>query len=437
MTSPSPPAQLSDLLGALRRHWTVVVAVALIGLVIGAVAGLLVPGRYAATAGVAVNPMTTDPLNVSADSSRAVNMATERELAQSRAVAADAAGSLRAKYHLGTKSVLDATTVETPQQSQVLDIRFSGSSPGEASAGANAVARAYLDARHQAAADQVDRLVKKSQKQVDVLQALAEKSAKNASKNPNSSPALAERAWRIQVDTLGTKLAELASLDLDPGRIVSPAVRPSQRSTPGVVPLGIAGLFLGMLVGVPVALTRKEEDSHIGGVEGLGITDDEMVLDGTKDTDRAETWDIAAFMLRIPQHMDPDGTFMIMVDSEPAAGRPAPGQELVEALSRRGRPARFVDAGAINEGKISRGWPTDKKRKSWAGEVVVIDTTNVASDARKVALATRSDSVLLARSTTDDAGALRRLVGLLHSKGVDIALTALFPPRPEYIVLGQ
>ena len=196
-------------------------------------------------------------------------------------------------------------------------------------------------------------------------------------------------------------------------------------------------MFLGLVIGVPLALTRKDEDSHIDNVDGLTLTEDQLVLDGTQDTDRAETWDIAAFMLKIPQYMEQDGTFLIMVDSEPVAGRPAPGQELVEALSRRGRPARFVDAGAIHEGKISRGWPTDKKRKSWAGEVVIIDTTNVASDARKVALATRSNSVLLARSTTDDAGALRRLVGLFHSKGVDIALTALFPPRPEYIVLGQ
>jgi capsular polysaccharide biosynthesis protein len=436
MSSHTEPAQLSDLFGALRRHWGVVVAAALIGLAIGAVAGLVVPGRYSATASVAVNPMTTDPLNTSADSSRAVNMATERELAECRAVAAAAAKRLGARYDLSASAVQDATTAETVQDSQVLSIRFTGSSGRESADGSNAVAQAFLDARHEAAAEQVERLEAKAQKQVDTLSALAQKSAKGADESTNG-PGLAERAWHIQVDTLGAKLAELASLDLDPGRIVSPATSPSQRSTPGVMSLGAGGLVLGLFVGIPLALTRRVEDSQIGGVEGLVVTEGEMVLDGTKDTDRAETWDIASFMLKIPQHMDADGTFTIMVDSEPADGRLAPGQELVDALSRRGRPSRFVDAGAINEGKISRGWPTDRKRKSWAGEVVVIDTTNVASDARKVALATRSDSVLLARSVTDDARALRRLVGLFHSKGVDIALTVLFPPRPEYIVLGE
>ena len=66
---------------------------------------------------------------------------------------------------------------------------------------------------------------------------------------------------------------------------------------------------------------------------------------------------------------------------------------------------------------------------------LVIDTSNLSSDANKVALATRSDSVLLARTAADDATALRRLAGLLRSKNVDIALTALFPPRAELLTL--
>ncbi len=433
MPSPTQPAQLSDVFGALRRHWRVVATAALVGIVVGIVAGLVIPARYAATATVAVNPMNTDPLNTSADSAHAINMATEAELIQSRTVAGAAADLLRARHRLSTQDVQDATSVETPQDSQVLRMTFVGSSRAEASNGANAVAKAYLEARHDRATMQIENLGKRLQKQVDTLQALATKSTKSASPNAD----LVDRSWRIQVDALGTKLAELTTLDLDPGRIVGTATRPSGPSTPGIVPLALAGMFLGLVIGVPLALTRKDEDTHIDNVDGLTLTGEQLVLDGTQDTDRAETWDIAAFMLKIPQYMEPEGTFLIMVDSEPVAGRPAPGQELVEALSRRGRPARFVDAGAIHEGKISRGWPTDKKRKSWAGEVVIIDTTNVASDARKVALATRSNSVLLARSTTDDAGALRRLVGLFHSKGVEIALTALFPPRPEYIVLGQ
>jgi hypothetical protein len=45
--------------------------------------------------------------------------------------------------------------------------------------------------------------------------------------------------------------------------------------------------------------------------------------------------------------------------------------------------------------------------------------------------------VILARSTTDDARTMRRLVGLLDSKGANVALTALFPSRPEFTELTQ
>ena len=210
-----------------------------------------------------------------------------------------------------------------------------------------------------------------------------------------------------------------------------------KRSSPGPLALGTAGGLLGLLIGVPFALSRKEEDTEIGGVDGLASIGDQIVLDGTKDTNRADTWDIAAFMLKIPQDLQMD-TFIIMVDAEDDPDVfTAPGQELVDALARRGRAAHFVDSGGINEGKISRGWPTEKKRTSWAGEIVVLDTTSLGSDANKVALATRSDSVVLARSTTDDAAALRRLAGLLRSKNVDIGLTALFPPRPEMLSLNR
>lgn len=436
MPGRAQPAQLSDVLGALRRHWKVVAAAVLLGLVIGVAVGLIIPARYAATATVAVNPMNTDPLDTSADSSRAINMATEQQLMQSRTVAAAAADLLRARHGLTTQAVTNATSVETPPDSQVLRVTFAGSSPRESADGANAVAKAYLTARHDRASAQVESLTKTVQAKVDMLQGLATKSQRAVRSRARTPVAeLVKRARTVQAGALGRKLAELTTLDLNPGVTIGAATPSSVRSTLGILPLGLAGLALGLIIGIPIALTRKSDDSRIGSVDGLTPVDDQLVLDGTQDTDPAETWDIAAFMLRI--HDTQDQPFLIMVDSEPEPGRPAPGQELVEALSRRGRTARFVDAGTVNEGKISRGWPTDRTRCSWAGEVVVVDTTNVRSDARKVAIATRSDAVLLARSTTDDAGALRRLAGLFDSKGVDIALTVLFPPRPEYIVLGQ
>jgi capsular polysaccharide biosynthesis protein len=430
MATDPQPVQLTDLAGSLRRHWRIVAATSAVGLVLGVLVSFVLPSSYEATSSVSVNPMNADPLGASVDAARSVSMPTEVGTATSAKVAAEAAKTLKAGYSLSAKDVREATHVESPDDSLILDIRFSGNSAEEAAAGAEAVAKAYLSVRRADAEAEIQRVKTATEQQIAAVQA--------QSVLPEFAGGVQQRSITLQADALGTRLAQLGGVDLTPGQIVGSAEVPTNPSTPGPLALGLAGLFLGLLAGIPLALTKKEEDSEIGGVDGLQTIGDQIVLDGTKDTNRADTWDIAAFMLKIPTDIGIEDPFLIMVDAEEQPGRSiTPGQELVDALSRRGRSARFVDAGAINEGKISRGWPTDKKRISWAGEIIIIDTTNLTSDANKVALATRSDSVLLARSTTDDAAALRRLTGLLRSKNVEIALMALFPPRPELLTLNR
>ncbi|MDX6278770.1 MAG: hypothetical protein QOJ72_2898, partial [Nocardioidaceae bacterium] len=249
-----------------------------------------------------------------------------------------------------------------------------------------------------------------------------------ATEKPGATAA-SKRPLNVRADALASNLARLGTFDVDPGRVVSKAEKPGSASTPGLLLLALSGLFLGVLLGVPFALLRKEDDSEIGSIDRLSVVSGQIVLDGTRDAHRSDTWDIAAFMLKLPEEISAEHPFTIMVDADDNDSTVAPGEELVDALARRGRRAHFVDASAINEGKIRRGWPTERKLSSWAGEIIVIDTTLISSAANKVAIASRSDSVLLVRTTTDDAASLRRFVGLLTSKGVDITLSCLFPSR--------
>lgn len=430
MATAPPTVQLTDIVGSLKRHWSLVVAIAVVGLVLGVLASFLIPASYQATATVSVNAMSASPLSSPVDAERSVSMPTEAGIATSRKVAEAASKSLSADRRIDVDQIVDGTSVQSPADSLILDISFTGGSASEAAAGANAVAKAYLATRRSEASDRVDRLSKSALDKIATLQ--------TAAADPANQAPMTQRSLQVQADAFGNTLAELGNFDLNPGQVVGAAEKPSSGTGPGPVPLGLAGLFLGLLAGVPIALLKKDENSEIGGVEGLHAIGDQIVLDGTKDTNRADTWDIAAFMLKIPAEISVDEPFTIMVDAEDEPGRGVTsGQELADALLRRGRTARFVDAGAINEGKISRGWPTDRKRESWGGEIIIIDTTHLTSDANKVALATRSDSILLARSTNDDSAALRRLVSLLKSKSVDVALTALFPPHHEMASAGR
>ncbi len=416
----SPEAtQLSDVTTLLARRWKVVAAVALAGLLLGVCAFAVIPARYKASSTVAVNPMSTDPLTTTVDTTRAVNMPTEEALITSREVASAASAALRPEVRISPTSLRKAVAVSTPPNSLILTIDVTADSADHAVAEANAVAEAYLDARRDDARARVDRLVEETTKQLA--------SVTKAADAPDATAAR-KRPLNVRSDALAENLARLGTFDVDPGQVVSRAEQPEGRSTPSLLQLGLAGLFLGLLFGIPVALLRKEDDSEIGTIDRLSVVSGQIVLDGTRDPHRSDTWDIAAFMLRLPEDLG-DTAFTIMVDADDNEQLVAPGEELVDALARRGRHAHFVDASAINEGKIRRGWPTERKISSWAGKIIVIDTTLISSAANKVAIASRSDAVLLARTTTDDATALRRLVGLLTSRDVAITLSCLFPSR--------
>lgn len=420
---PAPQAtQLSDVMTLLTRRWKTVASIALVGLLLGVIAYAVIPAHYKASSTVAVNPMSTDPLTTTVDTTRAVNMPTEEGLITSREVAKAASQELGPDIRITPRNLQKAVRVQTPANSLILTIDVTADSPGHAVAEANAVAEAYLDARRDRAQEKVDRLIDETTKQLATVTKAADSEGASAA---------TKRPLNVRSDALAETLARLGTFDVDPGQVVSRAEEPHHRSTPSLLQLGLAGLFLGLLFGIPAALLRKEDDSEIATIDRLSVVSGQIVLDGTRDSNRSDTWDIAAFMLKLPEDLGPDSAFTIMIDADDNDQLVAPGEELVDALARRGRRAHFVDASAINEGKIRRGWPTDRKLSSWAGEIIVIDTTLISSAANKVAIASRSDAVLLARTTTDDAAALRRLVGLLTSKGVDITLSCLFPSRPR------
>ena len=424
--SSAQPVQLTDILDVLRRRARLVAALCAVGLLLGVLAWVLLPQRYTATTSVEVAPLGTPKL--SAETESGLSMATETELAQSSRVAEQASADIAGSP--SSRAVRDATEVENPTDSTVLSFTYTAHTPEQAAAGADAVAESYLDVRGSDAAEEIDGLLEATGARINALQ-------RSAAVRPAGDPL--RSSFLAQIDDLSSRAAALSNLDADPGRSLGAADVPSGPSTPGLLPLALAGLVLGFIVAVPVAMLRRDPEPtpDIGGVHGLSAPDDSIVLDGTMDADRAETWDIAAIMLKLPSTIPPNQAYTIMVDATPTASGMQPGSELVEALARRGRTARLVEASVIADGKISRGWPTDRKMATWGGEVVVIDSTGVTSDANRVQLASRCDQVVLARTSADDADVLRRLRGLLKANSIDIALTVLFPHRAEVVRLSR
>src|SRR4051794_40876188 len=150
MDMPRPASyDASDYLGMVRRHWWIVLAFVLAG-VLGATAGARTqPKEYEATASVLVLALGSQDANASNGRTTGnINLDTEAQLVTSTDVAT-AAGQLL-KVTTPASTLAAAVQVSVPPNTTVLDISYDAPTAAQAQAGAHAFAAAYLAARQNA-----------------------------------------------------------------------------------------------------------------------------------------------------------------------------------------------------------------------------------------------------------------------------------------------
>jgi capsular exopolysaccharide synthesis family protein len=273
--------EFRDYLTVFKRHFVLIVAVALLGAAAAAAYSFRRTPVYESTASVLVRAITTNAFDPSQRVDQQLNMANQRQLVVSEPVAAVAA------KQLGTtappEQLVKHVTAEVPANSQIVRVHYRDTVPASAQRGADAFAKAYLafreaDARQAAATSQktlqrdVDRLLK----QIDRAQKTVE--------DPNATPeAIRGANARIQylnnrVQPLQSQLTGFASLDFNPGTVISAAVLPTQPASPKhKLDVGI-GLLVGLFVGVVLAFVRDRTDDRLRGREDLAERLDRPVL---------------------------------------------------------------------------------------------------------------------------------------------------------------
>jgi capsular exopolysaccharide synthesis family protein len=273
--------EFRDYLTVFKRHFVLIVAVALLGAAAAAAYSFRRTPVYESTASVLVRAITTNSFDPSQRVDQQLNMANQRQLVVSEPVAAVAA------KQLGTtappEQLVKHVTAEVPANSQIVRVHYRDTVPASAQRGADAFAKAYLafreaDARQAAATSQktlqrdVDRLLK----QIDRAQKTVE--------DPNATPeAIRGANARIQylnnrVQPLQSQLTGFASLDFNPGTVISAAVLPTQPASPKhKLDVGI-GLLVGLFIGVVLAFVRDRTDDRLRGREDLAERLDRPVL---------------------------------------------------------------------------------------------------------------------------------------------------------------
>jgi capsular polysaccharide biosynthesis protein len=259
--------QLSEVISRTAQRWRLILAVALVGALLGAVYSFVQQDRYTATAALTVSPITTNPFN-SAAVNQQINITTERAILNSPEVARMAADSL--DRGVSPDELLAGSEVAAPSGSQVLEVTVTAGSPSDAADYANALAAAYLQFRAEGAADVALGFIDALDQRILALEGAA----------------TLDDADRAELSSLREQKSSLSLVAENPGRIIGEATAPSSPSSPGLLVWTAIGLALGLLLGSVLAFLKDRLDPYVRSASRLRERTGSRVVEFRGDQDK-------------------------------------------------------------------------------------------------------------------------------------------------------
>jgi capsular polysaccharide biosynthesis protein len=243
-----------------RRRWVIVTCAGL-GLALGLAYGVTKSPSYTANSSVQIKAITEDPF-LAGDIDRQINAQTEASLMDSTVVAELAAGEIDGDAT--PDELIRKLTVENPPDTQILIAHYTASTPERAQQGSRAFAEAYLEykrsnaeANRQKQLNALDTQVVALNSSIDEVLARLESSPDNATLNAELS------ALRSDLSDVEADIAQLESIDIDPGEVIRPARLPTAPDGVSLPVTLVALTVLGAFAGLGAALVRHRTDRYL------------------------------------------------------------------------------------------------------------------------------------------------------------------------------
>jgi len=259
-----------ELVAGLRRHIPTIVAAAIVGGVFALIVSLVQPPQYTSTASVVIDG-TGD-----STATKLVNMATEKQIASSGAVAGAVVQTLN--LDATPEDVLRGLSVSVPVDTDVLVLSYTASDPALARRRAQAFVDAYLKLRERVLLDSVEASNEAVRTRIDQLRedlhGLTTRAESEPDPEKRAALQVAANAVLSQISIQEQKLASQADALTIEGRQLTGASIPSSPSGPKIVVNTIAGLFVGAVLGTFIALMRAalaRTHTAEGMAEALGV----------------------------------------------------------------------------------------------------------------------------------------------------------------------
>lgn len=341
-------AQLSYIVRN-RRLWI------LLGVVLGIVVAMAylvtTPKQYRATAVVNIVPISSQPVAEGKAASSLIDLATEKQLAESASTAKVAADAL--DWRWTPERLRSGVKASGDPNGTVINISYSDSSREDAVAGANELADAYLLVRTNLATERGKDLEKSLDQEIDRLEGELREGQNNVS-GPRVDDVRAQTI-RSAIETLQDRKLTIAGFAPRSGEVITPAHMGSAQETPEKTKIAVLGILAGLFVGVLLAfavhlLSRKPSDD-----EDLEFLLGVPVWQAERDVPPSTRWELAAEFVRHASH-ESHATAVLVDTSSPeavVAGKTvisASGGALIDVKKTRGallRSLNTVDAAIL------------------------------------------------------------------------------------------
>jgi uncharacterized protein involved in exopolysaccharide biosynthesis len=260
--------RVGDVVAMVRRRWVIVVLAAVAGLAAGYVVFASIEAPFSATARVRVQPIQINQFETEGREP-VVDIATEKDLVKSDSVAQAVRDELGLEVE--NRTVLSRITVVTEEDSLVMQITYVADTAQDAQAGADAVARGYLDQRATNAATTRDNALDRLDIEIATAQDELSEAEAALAAEPAGSPDLPQRRAEVastqnQLASLQTERAQLVQFDPDTvGQIVRTASLPPQVTSKKAIGLGVGVFGIFLAAGLAIAWLVDRRDTLGGG----------------------------------------------------------------------------------------------------------------------------------------------------------------------------
>jgi capsular polysaccharide biosynthesis protein len=260
--------RIGDVVAMVRRRWLIVGLAAVAGVVAGVAVFASIEAPFSATARVRVQPIQINQFETEGREP-VVDIATEKDLVKSDSVAE----AVREELELDAenRTVLSRISVITEEDSLVMQITYVADTATAAQAGADAVARGYLDQRASTAATTRDNALDRLDIEIATAQSDLSDAQGALDAEPDGSPDLPQLRAEVQsaqnqLASLQSERAQLVQFDPDTvGQIVRTASLPPQVTSKKAIGLGVGVFGIFLAAGLALAWIIDRRDTLGGG----------------------------------------------------------------------------------------------------------------------------------------------------------------------------